>query len=70
NQTITLSYVDGPAAGTVIGTAVGDAAGNWLFDVRGVSGATDPTTITPRPAQLLAKSSLGGTSRISIQYRN
>jgi hypothetical protein len=70
NQTITLTYFDGPAAGTVIGTATGDAAGNWLFDQRGVTGVLNPTTLTPRPSQLEAKSSLGGTSRITITIRN
>ncbi|HZX93130.1 MAG TPA: cadherin-like domain-containing protein, partial [Myxococcales bacterium] len=70
NQTITLTYFDGPAAGTVIGTATGDAAGNWLFDQRGFTGVLNPTTLTPRPSQLQAKSSLGGTSRITITIRN
>ncbi|MFL5378714.1 MAG: cadherin-like domain-containing protein, partial [Myxococcales bacterium] len=70
NQTITLTYVNGAAAGTVVGTAVGDAAGNWLFDVKGMTGALDPTTLNPRPTQLEAKSTLGGSSRITITIRN
>jgi hypothetical protein len=72
NQTITLTYADGAPAGTIIGTATADAAGNWLFDQRGFSGALDPTTfpIATRPTQLRATSSLGGSSRITITIRN
>ena len=56
-QTITMKYVDGKfkvngacpvnnnAAGTVIGTAVVDATGNWLYDqlLASTSGVLNPT---------------------------
>jgi len=72
NQTVTLTYANGAAAGSIIGTATGDAAGNWLFDQRGFSGQLDPTTfpVATRPTQIQATSSLGGVSRIAITIRN
>lgn len=57
---IHLTYGDGPQAGHELGTAQ-VAAGNWLFDIRGVTGINDPTTLTPKPSQITATSDLGGT---------
>jgi hypothetical protein len=71
-QVITLTYANGSAAGTTIGTATGDAAGNWILDIRGVSGVLDPTTIplATRPTQVRATSPLGGTGVVNITIRN
>ncbi|HET9596434.1 MAG TPA: Ig-like domain-containing protein [Anaeromyxobacteraceae bacterium] len=70
NQVITITYADGAAAGRVIGTAQGDATGAWTLDIRGVTGALNPTTLNPRPTQVRATSALGGTRTQVITIRN
>jgi hypothetical protein len=59
---IHITYNNGAPAGFEIGTAT-VAAGNWLFDLRGVSGTSDPTTfpVATRPTQVKATSDLGGS---------
>lgn len=71
-QTITVTYDNGSAAGTVIGTTTGDAAGNWILDIRGVSGLLDPTTIpqATRPTRIRATSPLGGFGTVGFTIRN
>jgi hypothetical protein len=71
NQVLTITYDNGSAAGTVIGTATGDAAGNWLLDIRGVSGLLDPTTIpvATRPTRIRATSPLGGIGVVGFTIR-
>ncbi|MFL5398030.1 MAG: Ig-like domain-containing protein [Myxococcales bacterium] len=69
NQTVTIKYDDGAAAGTVIGTAQVDPFGNWLLDLRKVTGALDPTTLTPRPTRVRITSTLGGTTTVPITIR-
>jgi hypothetical protein len=69
-QLITLTYDDGAAAGATIGTAQGDATGNWAFDVRNVSGVLDPTTLSPRPTRIRATSPLGGSGTVFLTTRN
>jgi hypothetical protein len=70
NQLITITYADGPAAGVVVGRTTGDAAGAWTFDVRGVSGVLDPTTLNPRPTRVRATSPLGGSGTVTLTIRN
>jgi Big-like domain-containing protein len=70
NQPITLTYADGPAAGVVLATVQGDAAGAWTLDVKGVSGVLDPTTLTPRPTRIRATSPLGGSGTATLTIRN
>jgi hypothetical protein len=69
NQTITLSYLNGTAAGHVIGTVPVDALGNWTLDLRGVTGLDDPTTLQSRPTTLLATSSARGSATVTITYK-
>jgi hypothetical protein len=69
NQTITITYADGAAVGSQIGTAQADAAGNWILDLRGVTGALDPTTLNPRPTRVRATSPLGGTGTLAFTTR-
>ncbi|MFL5415800.1 MAG: Ig-like domain-containing protein [Myxococcales bacterium] len=69
NQTITLTYVNGTAAGRVLATLPVDAFGNWTMDIRGVTGADDPTTLLVRPTQLRGTSSAKGTSTVVITYK-
>jgi hypothetical protein len=69
NQTITLSYVNGTAAGHVIGTVPVDALGNWTLDIRGVTGLDDPTTLASRPTTLKATSSAKGSATVTITYK-
>lgn len=70
DQLITITYEDGPAAGVTLGTARGDANGNWTLDVRGVSGVLDPTTLVPRPTRIRATSALGGSGTAVIVTRS
>jgi len=70
NQTISLSYVNGTAAGRVIGTVPVDALGNWTLDIRNVTGADDPTTLPARPTVLKATSSFAGAATVNITYKN
>jgi hypothetical protein len=70
NQRITITYVDGAAAGAVIGTAQGDATGAWTLDIRGVTGVANPTTLNPRPTRVRATSALGGSGTQVITIRN
>jgi len=69
NQHLTITYDDGGAAGTVIGFADGDVNGNWLLDVRGVTGALNPTTVIPRPTHIRVTSPLGGSGTVVISIR-
>ncbi|HEY2029604.1 MAG TPA: Ig-like domain-containing protein [Myxococcales bacterium] len=57
-----ITYNNGAPAGFEIGTAQ-VAGGNWLMDLRGVTGTSDPTTfpVATRPTQVRATSDLGGT---------
>jgi hypothetical protein len=70
NQTISLSYVNGSAAGRIIGTVPVDALGNWTLDIRNVTGADDPTTLPQRPTVLKATSSFAGAATVNITYKN
>jgi len=69
NQTITLTYLNGTAAGHVLATLPVDTFGNWTMDIRGVTGLDDPTTIPVRPTQLRAASSAKGTATVVITYK-
>ena len=69
SQTINLTYVNGAAAGHSIATVAVDALGNWTLDIRGVTGLDNPTTLTPKPTNLTATSSFGGSSVTPITYR-
>jgi Big-like domain-containing protein len=55
---ITIKLANGPAAGTVIGTAL-NTAGTWLLDIKPVTGALIPTTTT---TQVVAIGPGGATS--------
>lgn len=62
-QNVTIRYVDGPSAGTVLGLAVVDGLGDWIYDVTGAP---------PPPAgatKLEARSDLGATAILSISVR-
>ncbi|MFL5458125.1 MAG: hypothetical protein ACJ78X_17125, partial [Myxococcales bacterium] len=69
NQTITITYVNGSAAGHAIGTIPVDTLGNWTLDIRGVTGLDDPTTLPVRPNVLKATSSFAGAATVNITYR-
>src|SRR4051812_482878 len=69
NQTITITYVNGSAAGHAIGTIPVDTLGNWTLDIRGVTGLDDPTTLPFRPNVLKATSSFAGAATVNITYR-
>jgi Bacterial Ig domain len=69
NQTITISYADGPAVGFQIGTAQADGAGNWILDIKDVTGSANPTTLNPRPTRVRATSSLGGSGTLTFTTR-
>lgn len=71
-QTLTITYDNGPAGvpGTVIGTAVVDATGAWVLDIRGVSGVLDPTLLNPRPNRIRITSSLGRSVTATFTIRN
>ncbi len=70
NQTITLTYVDGSAAGHAIAVDLPvDAAGAFTLDIRGVTGLDDPTTLAVRPTQLRGTSSLTGSDVTLIQFK-
>jgi hypothetical protein len=69
NQTVTLTYVNGVAAGHVLATLPVDTFGNWTMDIRGVTGLDDPTTLLVRPTQLRATSTAKGTSTVVISYK-
>ena len=43
NQSVTIAYDNGTAAGTVIGTA-NVVAGVWTLDIRNATGTLNPTT--------------------------
>jgi hypothetical protein len=79
-QTLTIAYNNGTflngssAAGTVIGTAVVDAAGNFLLDFVGAGGVQDPTNTTvfrPQalPTSVRIASPLGGATVVGITVR-
>jgi hypothetical protein len=70
NQTITLTYVNGTAAGHVLATVPVDTLGNWTLDIRGVTGADDPTTLPARPNTLKATSSARGSATVTITFKN
>jgi hypothetical protein len=70
NQLITITYADGAAVGSTIGTATADGAGNWLLDIRGVTGFRDPTTLNPRPTRVRATSALGGSGTLGFTIRD
>lgn len=80
NQTITITYEDGKLLdgtllqGTVIGTAVVDATGAWILDLR----LTSPTDLrnpnatnlfARRPSQIRATSSLGATVVVPFVFK-
>src|SRR4051812_579773 len=69
NQTITLTYVNGTAAGWSIGNVLVDTLGNWTLDIRNVTGNDDPTTLASRPVTLKATSSAGGSATVTIAYK-
>jgi hypothetical protein len=69
NQTLTLSYVNGQAAGHVLATVPVDNLGNWTLDIRGVTGLDNPTTLLPKPTNLKATSSAGGSAVTLITYK-
>jgi hypothetical protein len=69
NQTITLSYVNGTAAGRVLATVPVDTLGNWTLDIRNVTGQDDPTTLAARPTTLKATSSAKGSATVTITYK-
>jgi hypothetical protein len=66
-QLVTISLANGTAAGTVIGTAVVDAAGNWAFDIVGATGNLDPRTTGA--TRINVTSPLGGSAAANIQIR-
>ena len=70
NQTITLTYVDGSAAGFVLATDIAvDAAGAWKIDIRNVTGTANPTTLgAGRPTRIRATSAFTGSGTIAIKY--
>jgi hypothetical protein len=69
NQTISLTYDNGAAAGYEFGTVQVDGTGAWTLDIRGVSGTDDPTTLNPRPTRIRATSSLTGSGTIGLTVR-
>src|SRR4051812_21295789 len=69
NQTIHLTYDDGSAAGTEIGTALVTVTGAWTLDIRGVAGVDDPTTLATQPTKIRGTSTLNGSGTVIIQYR-
>src|SRR3954469_10907021 len=69
NQTIHLTYEDGSAAGTEIGTALVTVTGAWTLDIRGVAGVDDPTTLASKPTKIRGTSTLNGSGTVIIQYR-
>jgi hypothetical protein len=66
-QIITLLYLDGPNAGFIIGHATSDALGNWLFDVKGLTGLWNPTTA--KATTVWATGPAGGTATSPITVR-
>jgi hypothetical protein len=77
-QTLTITYTNGTlqngasAAGTVIGRAVVDAAGNWLLDLVGASGVLDPTNTSvfrSLPTSVRVTSPLNGSATLGISVR-
>jgi len=69
DQTITLTYADGSAAGFIVGPATVTVTGAWTLDIRGVTGTEDPTTLAKRPTKILGTSTLTGTATQIIQYK-
>ena len=69
NQTISLTYVDGSAAGYEFGVAQVDALGAWTLDIRGVTGNDDPTTLAIRPTRVRATSSLTGSGTVGVTLK-
>lgn len=79
NQTLTITYANGilsngsPASNIVIGTATVDGAGNWILDIRGVTGVLDPTNrivFRTLPTQVRLTSPQGGTQIATITIRS
>jgi hypothetical protein len=73
-QVIKITYANGTAKGTEIGTAVVSGTGTWALDVRDVTGLLNPTTISnvpggSRPTQVTATSELGGTATVTFRSR-
>jgi hypothetical protein len=69
DQTISLTYEDGSAAGFEVGQALVTVTGAWTLDIRGVTGTENPTTLTTRPTRIRGTSSLTGTGTVVIQYK-
>jgi len=67
NQTISLTYVNGTAAGWSIGNVPVDTLGNWTLDIRNVTGNDDPTTVGAKT--LKATSSSGGSATVAITLK-
>jgi hypothetical protein len=59
-QIIRLEYANGPNTGFVIGSVPVDALGNWLLDIKGVTGLFNPTTA--QATQIKASSFIGGVA--------
>jgi len=66
NQTVTIAFDDGAAAGTVIGTA-NVVAGVWTLDVRNALGILDPTV--SGATRIRVVSTQGGTTTAPIIVR-
>jgi len=78
-QTLTIAYDDGvltngaSAAGTQIGTAVVDALGAWLLDIRDAAGVLNPTNFAAfqlLPTRIRVTSTFGGTTTANITIGN
>ncbi len=66
NQSVTITYDNGAAAGTVIGTA-NVVNGAWTLDVRNAAGLLDPTA--SGATRIRVVSTLGGTATALIFIR-
>jgi hypothetical protein len=77
NQLLLITYANGTRKdgsslnGFAIGNAFVDAAGAWAFDLRGATGALDPTSSNfgVRPTQIRVTSPLGGTRTANFTVR-
>jgi hypothetical protein len=65
-QVVRIQYANGPNAGFIIADVPVDALGNWLLDIRGVSGLFNPTTAAA--TQIMVSSFINGNSTGAIQF--